>query len=233
MATPSLQIHRQDRLTPQQLTQCYNLIRQLRPMYISSGMGWNKQDKLDELTSEEMRYLLVFEESHSINGSSNCQSSHGISDPPNGSPAASPVIAFASYVPHTTEPIITQDMITQELIVTYLYEVHVSRNFRGTGIGRALVDSVRDEMIAYSTKGLMLTVFNANSSALRFYYRYGFKSCDNGDCTCWNYSINRTRSSARRGGGVIVCTCNKKGWRRLILANGNEKSNNNKKIKQE
>jgi hypothetical protein len=248
-------IYEQDQLAPQQLTQCYNLVRQLRSMYISSGMGWDRSLKLEELELEQMKYLIVLadelKEGEQVgDGDSTSQTTyssiHSQSTQSNNSIQSartnhshqptththsivklsqlplsqsspiynSPIAAFASYIPHSPESINS----TTTINVTYLYELHVAKNFRGTGIGRALMDAVRDDMIVSGSEALMLTVFNANGSALRFYYRYGFSTVfdDESDesassCNCWE-SIQPITARTR-----LQCPCKKKGWRQLIL----------------
>ncbi|WP_336215678.1 GNAT family N-acetyltransferase [Nonomuraea sp. LPB2021202275-12-8] len=44
----------------------------------------------------------------------------------------------------------------------------------GKGVGRALMDAVRDRAIELGASGLRLVTTNDNTRALRFYQRYGF-----------------------------------------------------------
>jgi ribosomal protein S18 acetylase RimI-like enzyme len=45
---------------------CYKMIRRLRHMYISSGMGWNAREKKAEMKMDGMQYLLVRKDNHLI-----------------------------------------------------------------------------------------------------------------------------------------------------------------------
>lgn len=214
-------IYQQERLEPQQLTQCYNLVRHLRSMYISSGMGWDRKSKFEELQLEDMRYIIVLVEdidNGPHNGQHHETSVVELSQLTNSqcSRIYNGVIAgFASYIPHTLEAI---SSITT-LNVTYLYEIHIAKAYRGKGIGRALMDCVRNKMLQAQSDALMLTVFNANGAALRFYYSYGFKTVaeecglDNPQhCNCW-----KSESLLVSGRISLQCQCKKKGWRQLIL----------------
>lgn len=57
--------------------------------------------------------------------------------------------------------------------VVYLYEMQVSREHQGRGLGSQLMQVVVDEA-ARSNKPVLLTVFKQNRRALAFYVRHGF-----------------------------------------------------------
>ena len=76
----------------------------------------------------------------------------------------SPLIAFASF------------MLTYEdgMEVVYVYEIHMAREVRGSGLGRLLMDIVSEVGKRAGMEKVMLTVFESNQGARSFYERLGY-----------------------------------------------------------
>ncbi|KAL1708733.1 acyl-CoA N-acyltransferase [Schizophyllum commune] len=58
--------------------------------------------------------------------------------------------------------------------VAYLHEVHVCSSCRRQGLGRILTDQLRRIASHYKMSSVMLTVFDANTPALKLYESLGF-----------------------------------------------------------
>lgn len=71
-------------------------------------------------------------------------------------------------------------MITYEdgFEVVYIYEVHLNEAMRGKRIGTKLVEMVEEVGKRALVKKAMLTVFNRNKNAVRFYERMGYITDD-------------------------------------------------------
>ena len=76
----------------------------------------------------------------------------------------SEVLGFASF------------MLTFEdgIEVIYLYEIHLSEAIRGIGIGKHLIQILRHVGQRSCMEKIMLTIFEVNSEARKFYERLGF-----------------------------------------------------------
>ena len=58
--------------------------------------------------------------------------------------------------------------------VIYLYEIHLHSDLQGSGLGKHLMSIFEGAGSIVEVKKAMLTVFNANSRALRFYEKLGY-----------------------------------------------------------
>lgn len=47
--------------TKTDLEACYKLVRRLKPMYESSGYGWNTAQKRQEMVKDDLLYFIVYE----------------------------------------------------------------------------------------------------------------------------------------------------------------------------
>ncbi|KIW07336.1 uncharacterized protein PV09_02185 [Verruconis gallopava] len=78
------------------------------------------------------------------------------------------VLAFTSFMltPEDDQPVI------------YIYEIHLSPELRGTGIGKALMEMVASIGRKVGVSMSMLTVFTTNQHAEAFYRRLGYTEDD-------------------------------------------------------
>ncbi|EHY52246.1 N alpha-acetyl-transferase [Exophiala dermatitidis] len=71
-------------------------------------------------------------------------------------------------------------MITYEdgYEVVYIYEIHFTPEWQGRGLGRELMKTVEDIGQRVGVSKAMLTVFKANSRAVRWYHDLGYREDD-------------------------------------------------------
>lgn len=238
------------------LDACYKLVRMIKPMYESSGMGWNPKFKKMEMRMSELEYYIVYESTGLPRGNANNSFqtnvltkmisffsskstgdddnethansqnpykrhkptnfeneeildnktendiNHGLSNKIKNdtNTAEAKVIAFLSCQPIAAEFINTEEDLNdkeeplREVLntgdknvsrtdekrnynpsVTYIYEIHISKNYRRLGLGKQLLNMAKQRCIEEPTsQKLLLTVFNVNKLAQNFYLNNGF-----------------------------------------------------------
>ena len=60
----------------------------------------------------------------------------------------------------------------------YVQDLYVAGHLRGKGLGRELLDAVRERSRHWGGRYMKLTVYDRNPAALAFYRRLGFEFCD-------------------------------------------------------
>jgi ribosomal protein S18 acetylase RimI-like enzyme len=60
----------------------------------------------------------------------------------------------------------------------YVQDLYVSPDARGRGLGRELIDAVRQRAAEQGARYVKLTVYDRNPAALAFYHAMGFQSCE-------------------------------------------------------
>ncbi|CDO76639.1 hypothetical protein BN946_scf184868.g53 [Trametes cinnabarina] len=120
----------------------------MRAMTEPSSFGWDPKKKKKELFHRNARFILLYA----------CES-----DPQNGE-APTPIAAFSTF----------RFERDQGEDVLYCYELQVAENFRGSGLGRFLIDSLTAIGQHYHMEKIMLTVLKCNEAARLFYARTGF-----------------------------------------------------------
>lgn len=60
----------------------------------------------------------------------------------------------------------------------YVQDLYVSPAARGRGLGRELIDAVRQRAAEQGARYVKLTVYDRNPAALAFYHAMGFQSCE-------------------------------------------------------
>lgn len=163
-------------LPSHELQQCFNLIETTsRKDYEASGWGWHPKRKKREMKEQEMRYLTVRRSSWGADKQERHDSNFQ---------------GFLSFM-------LTHDS-TPAMPVLYIYEIHLSKEVRGKGLGLHLLKTA--EAIARKTgvKKVMLTSFLSNTNALSFYQKHGFRTdaCSPGD--------RRTRNKVVKADYVIM-----------------------------
>ena len=68
----------------------------------------------------------------------------------------------------------TNDDDNPTAVVVYVYELQVSSKYQRYGIGQRLMDVVHQVTLKAGLTKIMLTVFNANEAAVRFYKKLGY-----------------------------------------------------------
>ncbi|KAH9898042.1 acyl-CoA N-acyltransferase [Cubamyces lactineus] len=122
----------------------------MRALVEPSSFGWDPPEKREELFHNDARFILVY-----------------LDDP--GSPdgkSPPPLIAFSMFRFEQEEG---DDVL-------YCYELQVSAPFRGSGLGRFIVEKLITIGKHWGMDKVMLTVLKSNTAARRFYARNGYVS---------------------------------------------------------
>ena len=152
------------------LETCFDLIESTSSAaYKASSTGWHPRRKKAEMKLLDMKYLLL--------RPLNCASS---SSPGVGAPAQ----AFVSF------------MLTMEdgYFVVYIYEIHLSQQLQGNGIGAWMMEIVEGAGTKARCQKAMLTVWRSNEGARRLYERLG-----------WAEDEFSPAPRRMRGGRVMEC----------------------------
>ncbi|KAF6822852.1 GNAT family acetyltransferase NAT4 [Colletotrichum plurivorum] len=150
----TLELRSAGRLSDDELRACYDLVEHTSGAdYRASAGGWKPAQKMREMRSPELRYVLV-----------TGAASEGEGD--GGTAAAGKIRGFTSLMPtfEEGEPVV------------YCYEIHLMEELRGTGMGRKLMDiQIAVARSIPIVEKVMLTCFVANASARAFYDKLGFE----------------------------------------------------------
>lgn len=131
---------------------CFHLIAMSSAAeYSGSSMGWSPASKRAEMRLPDMRYL-VLRSKGAYNGN------QGEDDDEQR------ILGFLSC------------MVTYEdgKEVIYCYEIHLSPDARGRGLGQVLMMQLEEIGRRVGLEKAMLTVFKVNEKAIRFYERLGY-----------------------------------------------------------
>lgn len=60
----------------------------------------------------------------------------------------------------------------------YVQDLYVTSDLRGEGLGRELLDAVRERARSWGGRYVKLTVYDRNPDVLAFYRHLGFEACD-------------------------------------------------------
>ncbi|BCR83993.1 N-terminal L-serine N(alpha)-acetyltransferase NAT4 [Aspergillus chevalieri] len=129
---------------------CFGLIELTSSnAYNGSSMGWSPSKKRKEMKLPDMKYLIARRGARNSDNTS----------------AKEPILGFLSF------------MVTYEdgKEVIYCYEIHLSPEAQGLGLGRQLMLTCEDIGQRVGLEKTMLTVFKSNTKAMRFYERCGFE----------------------------------------------------------
>ena len=133
---------------------CFRLIElTVANAYRSSGMGWSASKKRKEMRLPDMKYLIL------RRGSRDRTPAKSEEYPREGQ-----LLGFLSF------------MVTYEdgKEVLYCYEIHLSPEAQGQGLGKQLMIRYEDIGRRIGLEKVMLTVFKSNPKAMRFYERLGY-----------------------------------------------------------
>lgn len=133
---------------------CFRLIKStVASAYASSGKGWSASKKRKEMRLPDMKYLIL------RRGSRDRTPTESEEYPREGQ-----LLGFLSF------------MVTYEdgREVLYCYEIHLSPEAQGHGLGKQLMMRYEDIGQRIGLEYVMLTVFKSNAKAMRFYERLGY-----------------------------------------------------------
>ncbi|OJA21167.1 hypothetical protein AZE42_04555 [Rhizopogon vesiculosus] len=123
----------------------------MRLLYATSSFGWDPHSKKEEMFHPQARLILC----------ERCDDAFSSSEP---FPSESRMVAYTIL---RFEREAKQDVV-------YCYELQVTEQSRGLGLGKLLTSALSDIGSQWGMKKAMLTVFKANSAALAFYKSLGF-----------------------------------------------------------
>ncbi len=135
---------------PSHVKRCLGLIEETsKADYDGSGKKWSRAKKKKEMLLPDMKYLLWWQSD--VGEPIDPQADHGL-------------IGFASF------------MITYEdgHEVIYIYEIHFEESYQGRGYGGHLMDVVEAIGREVGVEKAMLTVFNSNRRAVKWYHKRGY-----------------------------------------------------------
>lgn len=122
--------------------------------YRRSSIRWNPISKREEMADPAMIYIAI-----RADPSTNVYFADDLK---------TDIIGFASFMfTHDDPP-------HQDRAVAYVYEIHISENFRGQKIGRFLMATVEQMANGAGVTKAMLTVFTRNKEAVMVYRKLGY-----------------------------------------------------------
>lgn len=154
----SLDILHADSLSSEQRKRVFSLFEcNMKAMYLNSVLGWKRSSKRKELFDSESRFAIL-------------------------RPAAAEgaeIAAFAMFRFDTEPCHPTKDPVAKKgedkVEVVYLYEIQVSKENQRNGLGKQLMDVVYELAKGTMMRKVMLTVFDENKGANKFYERQGYR----------------------------------------------------------
>jgi ribosomal protein S18 acetylase RimI-like enzyme len=155
-------------LTESDLELCFNLIKETSlTAYESSSTGWSPTKKRKEMRLPDMHYIILRRRpavSDDANDVSISSKGEGVHCHREGILSNDCVLGFLSF------------MVTYEdgKEVIYCYEIHLSSEVRGQGMGKHLMTLFEQIGRNIGLEKVMLTVFVSNTHALRFYDKLGY-----------------------------------------------------------
>ncbi|KAF7597223.1 hypothetical protein BBP40_008065 [Aspergillus hancockii] len=150
----SLDIYTAESIPAADFEACFELIEATSSKaYTESGWGWSPKKKKKEMRLPDMRYLILREGPRATQDTSLAAKG-----------TAGRFLGFTSF------------MVTYEdgKEVIYCYEIHISAAAQNRGLGSQLLSQVVSIGRRVGLEKVMLTVFNSNIKASRFYDKLGF-----------------------------------------------------------
>ncbi|GJN91689.1 hypothetical protein Rhopal_004712-T1 [Rhodotorula paludigena] len=152
-----LEVHTSKTLAPATTNWIWELFeRNMRSLYEATEEGYDAKEKRDELFHRDSRFLVLYPG----------PAADGAADP--ATPLGYCIFRF------DTEETASED--EDELCdVAYSYELQVDESARGRGVGRVLMEALERLATTFKMDKTMLTVFKANTSAILFYEKLGYR----------------------------------------------------------
>ncbi|KAF7715743.1 Acyl-CoA N-acyltransferase [Penicillium ucsense] len=153
-------------LSGEDLEACLDLVELTsREDYSASSAGWSRSKKRKEMKLPEMKYLILRNttEKADLSGQRQCEPP-GDNELENEEDTRPKILGFLSC------------MVTYEdgREVMYCYEIHLSHEARGRGLGGMLMMQMEEIGRRIGLEKCMLTVFRSNTRAREFYEKGGY-----------------------------------------------------------
>ncbi|KAJ5610534.1 hypothetical protein N7510_007253 [Penicillium lagena] len=164
--SPPSDVYSAANISRRNLEACLDLVEQTSgAAYAASSMGWSRSKKRQEMQLPDMKFIIIRGKGADTAASPNNNDNDADNDQPSATAKGDPVLGFLSF------------MVTYEdgKEVVYCYEIHLSPAARGRGLGRELMERMERIGRAVGVEKAMLTVFESNETACRFYYRLGYE----------------------------------------------------------
>lgn len=141
----ALSLSYQTRLDETELADCLSIFEgNMGDLYRHSSWGLDMEEKRSEFTHKSARFLIVKE---------------------GGSSELAAFVHFRVCLDDDEEP---------EAVVVYVYEVQIASSHQRQGLGKKLMEITETICRNVGLDKVMLTVFNKNKSALKFYERIDY-----------------------------------------------------------
>ncbi len=133
----------------------------MKSMYRNSTLGWKPTQKKKELFDPESRFLIIrppAEEGAEIAGFA--------------------MFRFDTEPCHPSDPTLSpleKEKEKREVEVLYLYEIQIRPANQNDGLGADLMQCIYQLGQQTRMRKVVLTVFDENSNARRFYEKHGYK----------------------------------------------------------
>ncbi|KAF3936611.1 hypothetical protein ABW19_dt0209155 [Dactylella cylindrospora] len=153
----NIELYMSSTLPDNVFSDCFDLLEaNLSESYRATTKGWQPKKKKEEMKHPAMRYLIL------TSGSTTEPTS---TDPEKIQPT---FVGFLEF------------MVTEEegSEVIYTYEIDIVPSYQGLGLGRKLLDVAEEFGKRVGVEKAMLTVFDSNRGARRFYEREGYEIDD-------------------------------------------------------
>ncbi|KAK6349189.1 hypothetical protein TWF730_009940 [Orbilia blumenaviensis] len=144
----NIELFKSSSLPPDVFDNCFDLLEaNMSASYKATSRGWHPRKKKEEMKHPAMRYLVLT----AVSGGS-------------GQASGSSFVGFLEF------------MITEEegSEVIYTYELDILPAYQKMGLGKKLLDVAEEFGRRVGVEKAMLTVFDSNRGARRFYEREGY-----------------------------------------------------------
>ncbi|KAF3909276.1 hypothetical protein ABW20_dc0107038 [Dactylellina cionopaga] len=151
LQTYNVELYTSSLLPSEIFDSCFDLLEaNMSAAYKSTPMGWHPEMKKREMKHPAMRYFIL------------------TGPPPETSESESTAPVFAGFL----EFMITEEEGSESL---YTYELNLLSSHQKLGLGKKLLDLAEDFGEKVGVEKSMLTVFDSNKGARRFYEREGYE----------------------------------------------------------
>ena len=126
------------------------LQKNIKQFYINSSWGWNEKEKKKEIKQKNMKYIIIFDKKNEEK-----------------------ILGFSTFQfdleenPHQDE--------TDKRKIIYLYELHVSKEFQGKGLGSLFISILEEISMKLKLEYIMLTNLKLNENSMKFYLKNHFE----------------------------------------------------------
>lgn len=178
-------------LSDVELNHCMDLFElNMGDLYRNSSWGLDLIEKSEEISHKKARFLMVFPTKNNNNNISDTENedngrSHDDTHFDKADVDYSQIAAFLNF------RFCMDDDETPEYAVLYVYEIHVQASYARRGIGKRLMALVEQMAASANMDKVMLTVFKANTLAMKFYLEaLGYSIDKDSPSQCGNKSAD-------------------------------------------